>query len=109
MRISTLWGPAMTSRTRDRSLLAVACPICTLSTSTSEPTGAPVTMISVGFGNGCGFRAVNQLQADKHANVISTKILTLDAHALLSRHERITQGGYQLLIGESYAGRREAA
>jgi hypothetical protein len=56
----------------------------------SEPAGAPVTMISVGSGGG-GLREPNQLQADMQASVISTKSLTLDAHALLRRHERITQ------------------
>jgi hypothetical protein len=34
-------------------------------------------MISVGSGNGGDLREPNQLQADKQAKVISTKILTL--------------------------------
>src|ERR1039457_2188631 len=91
MRISTLWAPAATSRMRDRSLLAAAGPICTPSINTIEPTGAPVTMISGGSGNGFGLRELNQLQAARQANVISTKTLTLDAHDLLRRHERITR------------------
>jgi hypothetical protein len=40
----------------------------------TEAAGAPVTMISVGSGD-CVFLEANQLQADKQANVTSTKIL----------------------------------
>jgi hypothetical protein len=39
-----------------------------------EPAGAPATMISAGSGE-CGFLDANQLQADKQASVITTKIL----------------------------------
>src|SRR5471030_80742 len=91
MRISTVWAPAATSRVCDRTLLAVGCPIGAPSISTMEPTGAPVTMISVGFGAGCGFREPNQLQADRHANVIRMRTLTLDARSLVRSRERITE------------------
>src|SRR5258708_32529151 len=42
--------------------------------NTIEPAGAPVTMISVGSGT-CIFLEENQLQADRQANVASTKTL----------------------------------
>ncbi|MEA3135086.1 MAG: hypothetical protein QOG17_2932 [Gammaproteobacteria bacterium] len=53
-------------------------------------------MISVGSGN-CTFLEVNQLQADKQANVTSTKTLNRYSHASLRRHQRITQSRRQPL------------
>src|ERR1700722_16357182 len=62
--------------------------------NTSEATGAPVTMISVGSGGG-GLRA-NQPHAESPASVISTSTLNRCAHALQRREEGITQRRYQL-------------
>src|ERR1700722_4665915 len=44
-----------------------------------DPAGAPVTMISVGSGDSC-LLDPNQLQADIHANVMSTKIFNRYPH-----------------------------
>ena len=59
-----------------------------------EPAGAPVTMISVGSGSSC-FLEPNQLQADRQANVISTKTFNRYALVPLQRYERIMQLRYQ--------------
>jgi hypothetical protein len=46
----------------------------------NDSAGAPVTMISVGSGSSCLLEP-NQLQADRQANVISTK--TFNRYALV--------------------------
>ena len=46
-------------------------------------------MISVGSGNSC-FLEPNQLQADRQANVMSTKIFNRYVYATLRKYERIT-------------------
>jgi hypothetical protein len=56
-------------------------------------------MISDGPADGGDRRELNQLQPDMQTNATSTKALTVCTHALLQKHEPITQRGYQLLTG----------
>jgi hypothetical protein len=53
-------------------------------------------MISVGSGK-CIFLEPNQLQADKQVNVTSTSNLNRYSHAIVRRHQRITQGRRRLV------------
>jgi hypothetical protein len=55
----------------------------------SEPSGAPVTMSSGGSGN-CCFLDPNQLQADRQASVMSTKIFNRYFYVTPRREQRIT-------------------
>src|ERR1700733_4537624 len=69
---------------------------------TTEPTGAPVTMISVGSGN-CVLFDANQLQADKQSNAASKRTLNRTP-AVRSDDVTVSRSGlhvkFHLTVGE---------